>query len=447
MATLSIEIIPRAPFRAYLARTQRWAIMVVHRRGGKTFACVQDLFAKAMTYKRKGPPLAYAYVAPTKDQAKKIIWGYVVRSFGAVPGVILNRAELLVTLPNKATLQLYSGEEYERMRGLYFDGVVIDEYADIDPNAWPAVIRATLSDYEGWATFIGTPKGRNAYYKAWVHALKNPETWFSLMLKSSESGFIAPDEIADIKTTTPDPIFQQEYECDFSIGRPGAIYVRALDDALQKGRISDNVLHFDQVPVYTTFDVGAALNQRVWIWQLVGDRINFLESLSGGEDIETPADWADVLRNKGYAYGSHFIPHDAAAENGGLWQSALGTAGLSHVVPVPRQIWVWDGINSALGNLPRCYFAATGCRSGLEALEAYHSRQERDGATIKDQPVHDWSSHFADAFSLAHQAISRGMVLDRSATPRRPKLSRNASVIMGFRGSDGPKRRNLIDTL
>lgn len=414
--------------------------MVVHRRGGKTFAAIQDLLLRSTTHRRPGPPLRYAYVAPTRDQAKDIAWGYVQEFWGKIPGTKVNQADLAVTLPTGPSLRLYSGDSYERMRGLYFDGVVIDEPADIDPLAWPSVIRPTLSDYAGWTTFIGTPKGRNAFWKTWSAAVDDPD-WFSLLLKASESGIIPDNELADIRRTTPADIFEQEYECSFAIGRPGAIYAKEIEAARNQRRISADVMWFRELPVYSTFDVGAAFNQRVWLWQMVGDRITFLESLSGDNDCNTPAVWAARLRERPYSYGSHFIPHDAAAENGGLWQAGLNTAGLSHVVPVPRQRSVWDGINLSLDAFPRCFFAAEGCADGIASLEDYHSREERDGITIGRVPVHNYASHYADAFSLAHQAIHHGLVIDRTAIPRKAKTSSVPLVRLGFRGGDAAVRR------
>lgn len=419
--------------------------MVVHRRGGKTFVCIQDLLLRAMTFNRPGPPLRYAYIAPTRDQAKDIAWGYVTEFFGSIPGVKINQAELLVTLPNKATLRLYSGDNYERMRGLYLDGAVIDEPADIDPAAWHSVIRPCLSDYNGWATFIGTPKGRNQFWRTWEHALGD-SSWFTLLLKASESNILSQKELSDIRRSIPSHIYEQEYECSFAVGRPGAIYSKQLEEARQKKRISNEVLWFKELPVYTSFDVGAPVNQKVWIWQMVGDRINYLEALSGDQDCKTPADWSARLKAKQYAYGSHFIPHDAASEHGGLWQDGLATAGLSNVVAVPVQHFIWDGINLALDAFPRVHFNLDGCSDGIEALDAYHSKEERDGATIKDVPVHDWASHYSDAFSLSHQAIKKGLVIDRSAIPKNPKSGKYV-VRTGIGYSLKRKQRNEIDYL
>jgi hypothetical protein len=436
---IRIKIIPRPQFAGYLSRSARWSCLVVHRRGGKTFCCVQDLIARSLTHSRPGPPLRYAYLAPTRDQAKDIAWGYLTEFTSRIPGVEINKADLQVTLPNKAVIRLYSGEAYERMRGLYFDGVVIDEYADIDPNAWDSVIRPCLTDYQGWATFIGTPKGKNAFWRVHLRSLEE-SGWFSLVLRASESGIIDPGELEDIRKGTPEPVYRQEMECDFSIGRPGAIYSRAIEAARQSKRVTNDVLWFKELPVYTAWDVGAPHNQKVWIFQPCGDRINFLESLSGDQECATPADWASRLKAKQYAYGGHFLPHDACSEVGGLWQDGLNRAGLTGIVPVPRQVSVWDGINLAVDALPRCFFNLDGCADGLDSLDAYHSKEERDGVTIKDIPVHDWASHYSDSFSLAHQAIQKGLVRDRSAIPRRPADSRRRPVVIS--GVNG--QRNVV---
>lgn len=440
MAKINIAIVPRPQLASYLHRTQRWAVMVLHRRAGKSFVCIQDLIVKALQHKRSGPPLRYAYVAPTREQAKDIAWKYLVQFTSQIPGVVINKADLAITFHNGATIRLYSGEAFERLRGIYLDGVVMDEAADLDPAAWDNVIRPTLTDYNGWATWVGTPKGRNLFWKQWNRACADSE-WFSLMQRASESGIIPASELDDIRKGTTENAYQQEYECSFNVGRPGAIYVRSLEKARAEKRVTNDILWFKELPVYTSWDVGAPLNQKVWIWQMVGDRINYIEALSGSDECATPADWAARLKDRQYGYGGHFIPHDAAAEVGGLWQEALGRSGLTGVCPVPRQISVWDGINLANDAFPRISINEAGCAEGLEALDAYHAKEERDGVTIKDVPVHDWSSHYSDAFSLSHQAIKRGMVIDRSAIPRKAERGEATRVVAGFRGGGFGKVR------
>jgi phage terminase large subunit len=412
------DFIPRPQLEPYLWRKQRWSCMVLHRRAGKSFVCIQDLMLKALMHKRTDPPPRYAYLAPTRDQAKDIAWKYLSDFSAKIPQTEINKADLMVTLHNKATIRLYSGESFERLRGLYLDGIVIDEAQDVPAVAWDSVIRPALSDYNGWATFIGTPRGRNAFWQTWCRALKDP-TWFTMIVKADDSGIIAPEELADIKRSTPANIYAQEFLCDFSVARSGAIYARLLEDARNAKRISDDILWHKEAPVFTAWDVGAPFNQRVWAFQVIGDRIVMLESLFGDHECGTPADWAKRLLSKQYSYGGHFIPHDAATSNGGLWQQALLTAGLRDVRPIPRQTSVWDGINLALEAFPRVSFNASGCAMGIDSLDNYHAKEETDGMTIKDVPVHDHASHAADAFSIAFQAIGQGMIVDRRNLPRR----------------------------
>ena len=435
---VDVELEPREQFESFLFRTQRFGCVVAHRRSGKSFHAIMDMVRRANTFKREGPPCRYALVGPTRDQIKSIGWNYLKAFSEQIPDVVFNEQDLMVTFPqNKATIRLYSGDSYERLRGGFFDGVIMDEVSDIDPQAWYSVIRPTLLDYKGWCIFTGTPKGRGFLWRMWQQSLNDPE-WFSLMLRADESGIIDAKELASIQAGTPDHLFRQEMLCDFSVGKMGAIYSRLLEDARNQRRVSNDILWHREVPVFTSWDIGAPLNQRVWVWQMVGDRVVMLESLFGSHECGTPAEWVARLQAKQYNYASHFVPHDAATANGGLFQGALLTAGLQNVVAVPRQNSVWNGINLALEAFPRVYFNEEGCRDGIDALDQYHSKSETDGITIRDIPVHDHSSHAADAFSLAFQSISHGLVVDRRAIPKRIDFGferdRPRQARMGFRG-------------
>jgi hypothetical protein len=387
-----------------------------------------------MTHERKGPPVRVAFMSGTFSQVKDTAWAYAKSYAREIGDCRINESELTIEFANKAVLKLLSSENAERIRGQYFDLVVSDETADCPPTVFHSIIRPALADMKGDFCAIGTPKGRNHFWKMWNAALNDPE-WFTLRVTADESGIIDPKELEGIRKQTPDAIFRQEFLCDFSVGRIGAIYARLLEDARNERRVSNDILWHKECPVYTSWDVGMALNQRVWIWQIVGDRIVFLESLFGDHECGTPADWAKVLKDRDYGYGAHFLCHDAATAVGGLWQGALQNAGLSNIVPVPRQNSVWNGINEALQAFPRVSFNEKGCALGLESLDQYHSKAENDGVTIRDVPVHDHASHASDAFSIAFQAIKHGLVVDRSALPRKVNHFRGENqAITGFRG-------------
>ena len=160
----------RPQFLRLHLRDERWAVAVAHRRAGKTVACVNELITRAATCALKDG--RYAYIAPQLNQAKDIAWSYLLEySDGFEPARKVNASELWVELPNnQARIRLYGADNPDRLRGIYLDGVVMDEYGDMEPGLWSRVIRPLLADRGGWAIFIGTPKGKNQFHKLWAAA-------------------------------------------------------------------------------------------------------------------------------------------------------------------------------------------------------------------------------------------------------------------------------------
>ena len=132
-----------------------------------------DLIHAALTCERDNG--RFAYLAPTYAQAKDTAWEYLKRFTADIPGAEQRESDLMVRFTNGARVRLYGAENYDRLRGTFADGVVLDEYGDIDPRAWPEVIRPSLADRNGWAVFIGTPKGRNDFYSIHKEANGNPQ--------------------------------------------------------------------------------------------------------------------------------------------------------------------------------------------------------------------------------------------------------------------------------
>lgn len=212
--TVSVDYAPRGQFLAFHARTQRFGCIVAHRRCGKTVACIADLMLAALD--NSGTRPRYAYIAPLYKQAKDIAWPYIkdfaagFRSYATV-----SETELKVTLPNAATVRLYGADNPDSLRGIYLDGVVLDEYALIDPRLWPEVIRPALADRAGTAVFIGTPRGRDAFYGVWRVAQREPELWFASMLKASETGILPANELEQAQRQMSAPQYLREFECSF----------------------------------------------------------------------------------------------------------------------------------------------------------------------------------------------------------------------------------------
>lgn len=206
---------PRHIFMPFHTSTKRFSCLVAHRRAGKTVSCLNDLIKAVVTCPLPNP--RGAYIAPTYAQAKDVAWMYLREYTRGIPGVRYHESELRVDLPNGARIRLYGAENYDRLRGLYFDYVVVDEVADMKPEAWTEVIRPTLTDRRGRATFIGTPKGRNLFYDIYRMAEKNPEMWFAAKYPVNLTDILDEDEIEDAKLSMPPSVFAREYMCDFSV--------------------------------------------------------------------------------------------------------------------------------------------------------------------------------------------------------------------------------------
>lgn len=384
---------PRKQFRDFHARKQRWACVVAHRRAGKTVACINDLIRGALTCTKPDP--RFAYIGPFYTQAKDVAWGYAKQYSAAVPNAQTNESELRVDYPNGGRLRLYGADNYDRLRGIYLDGVVLDEYADMDPRVWPEVIRPALSDRQGWAIFIGTPKGRNDFFEIHEAAQQNRD-WYALRLRASETGIIPKAELDDARSMMTPEQYEQEYECSFDAAILGAYYGRLIADAEREGRICD--LDLDPaLPVHTAWDLGFGDSTAIWLWQVSTDGVRVIDHIeSHGQPLSY---YVGELKAKGHNYGTDFVPHDARAHALGTGRSILETLIDLKRKPavLPRQD-IEDGINAARVSFPRIWFDQRRCKFGLEALRQYRTEFDEKTKAFKNTPKHDWTSHSADAF-------------------------------------------------
>lgn len=389
-----IPYAPRKQFKSFHARKQRWAIIVAHRRCGKTVATINDMIKRALIGPHNG---RYAYIAPHYVQAKDIALAYFKEFTGPLTqhGVTYNDSELRINLPNNTIIRLYGADNYDRMRGLGFDGVVLDEYADFPPSAWPEVIRPALADKQGWAVWIGTPKGHNAFFDTWMQAQDNPE-WFTLRLRASETGVIAQVELEAARRTMTEDQYRQEFECDFEAAIRGAYYGREMRQAEEDGRIA-GVPYDKRAEVHTAWDLGIADTTAIWFAQSVGREvrlIDYYENSGWGLDH-----YVGIIKAKGYNYGTHWLPHDAEVRELGTGQTRVETlASMGLKARIAPKLKVEDGINAARLLLPRCWFDAKKCAYGIEALKQYRQEMDEKRKAFTGRPLHDFASHGADAF-------------------------------------------------
>ena len=368
--------------------------MVCHRRAGKTVACVADLVCAAQFTTKQDA--RFAYVAPQFNQAKDVAWLYVKR-LTADLGVTLNESELRADFPNGSRVRLYGADNPDRLRGLYLDGVILDEYADMRPGVWGEVIRPMLMDRQGWAAFIGTPKGRNEFWKIYDRATRDPD-WHALMLRASDSGLLDAAEIEEARKELTPEQFEQELECSFEAAIVGAYFGKELAEAERQGRIKD-VPYDPSVPAFTAWDLGKGVNMAVWIFQVVGQEIHVIDYHEGAHSDGLPQVVRE-LESKPYRVKWDWVPHDARATEIGTGRTRIETLHnlKRHPMLVPDHK-VMDGINAARLTLPRVWFDRTRCEAGLEALRQYAAEYDEKMRAFKDnpRPIH-WSNHAADAF-------------------------------------------------
>ena len=146
---IEIPYAPR-PLQAQLhseLAAKRWGVVVCHRRFGKTVMAINHLLRDAILCSKPNP--RYAYIAPTYRQAKAVAWDYLKQFAGAVPMVRFHETELRADLPNGARIQLLGAENPDSLRGIYLDGAVLDEMADMPESLFHEIIRPALSDRKG----------------------------------------------------------------------------------------------------------------------------------------------------------------------------------------------------------------------------------------------------------------------------------------------------------
>ena len=393
---ITIPYKPREQFSPFHERHERWACIVAHRRAGKTVSCINDLIRRAFQDGKEHG--RYAYVAPYFSQAKAVAWDYLLRYSDQVR-TTANASELWVELLNGARIRLFGADNPDALRGLYLDGVILDEVADMKPRVWGEIIRPLLSDREGWAVFIGTPKGKNAFWATWQHANRDKD-WLALELKASTTGIVKAEELIDAARTMTEDQYAQEFECSFEAALLGAYYGKEINQCRSDGRIT-KVNWLQDTPVHTAWDLGYSDDTAIWWYQVVRGEIHILEHhVSNGKDIEF---YADLLKSKPYQYGYHYLPHDARAKTlasgGKSIQEQLSKAlGFGNIRIVPG-LSIQDGIQAVRLMFPRVWFDES-TEDGIDALAQYQRDYDEDRKAFRDTPRHDWTSHTADAFRM-----------------------------------------------
>lgn len=407
MTRIIIPYKPRQAFIPYHDSEKRFCLTVAHRRAGKTVARINKLIKKAVQCEKLNP--RFGYLAPYYVQAKDIAWLYLKHYCAPLlaHGGKVNESELTVTLPhNNAIIKLYGAENAERMRGLYFDGIVPDEAQGIPKAVLTQIILPALADRQGWLDVSGTPKGwENLLGELLIIARANPTDWFTQILKASDTGIIPLDELLRQKALMPENEYAQEFECDFDAAITGAVYGKQIAEIEAKGRVLPG-LYDPTLPVHTAWDLGYDDATAIWFWQVAGKEIRLIDYYeNNGQDI---AHYCDIVSRRGYqTYGDHFVPHDAAnkllaAGGRSIVQQAFALGIKMRVVAATSQM---NGIEALRKVLESTWIDAEKCKQGIGALKQYQFEFDEDKKTHRSIPRHDWSSHACDAAEIIGQVM------------------------------------------
>jgi phage terminase large subunit len=378
----------------------RWSVLVCHRRFGKTVMLVNHLIRKALLHELPSP--RFHYCAPFLKQGKAIAWGYIKSFTRTIPGVVYNESELRCDLPNGARILIIGADNAEGHRGIYSDGTVFDEYGNTDPRVFTSIFRPALSDRGGWAVFAGTPNGRNHFHELLLRSENDMSgSWYHKVLRASDTNILSDEELEDARFIMSEEEYEREYECSFISGARGAYYAKQLRNAEQDGRIT-TVPYVSDQEVYTFWDLGVDDSTSIWFMQSIGKELRFIDYYENtGEGL---SHYARILKDKGYNYGDHYLPHDAAnssIQTGKTTRDIAEGMGIRPIVIVKRakdSEAVLAGIEAGRNIISQCYFDKKKCAQGLSALETYQAEWDESKKKLANKPKHDWTSHAADAF-------------------------------------------------
>lgn len=413
----------------YLAGGGKRAVSVWHRRSGKDDVALHWTATAAMI-----KPATYWYLLPQSNQARRAIWDAVDPHTGrrridwVFPPEIRETTrdhEMLIRLRGGATWQVVGSDNWNALIGSPPYGIVYSEYMLSDPDAW-SFIRPILLENKGWAIFNGTPRGRNHLHSIYELG-QSEESWFSELLTVKDTGVISPDQIAierreiakERGEDEAENLINQEYYCSWDAAIPGSYYGKAIAQLETKGRIT-KVPADPKQPVITAWDLGVGDSTAIWFVQQ--DRfglrvVDFYEASGVGADH-----YARVLKERGYTYDYHILPHDAGdrewGNNASSRTDVLKTLGVKPL-RILNRAGVDDGINAVRVLLPTCWFDAAACDRGLNALRQYQKRWDEKLKRFSDAPLHDWTSHAADAFRY----LAQGLRTYRGEQKERPRYA------------------------
>ena len=378
------------PQKTIVSDTHRFRVVSAGRRFGKTFLAVRELARYA-----RQPEQKVLYVAPTYRMAKGIVWDNLKAKLISLNWVKkINESDLNIQLINGTKINIRGADNFDSLRGLEYNFIVMDEAAMIDPRAWSEVLRATVSNTQGDVMFISTPTGKsNWFYDLFMRNQEDSRNWSSFQYTSIEGGNIPLEEIEQARKDLDSRTFRQEFEASFEQYMGRIAYNFDREHNVIKIEDPDlKVLHIGMD--FNVSPITAAIHIRKDDTLLQFDEINMHSA--------NTQDMCDEIKNR-YPRSKVFVYPDPSgtqrktSAGGQTDHSILSNNGF--IVKSPRKHnAVKDRINSYNARLcstdgQRHLYISPNCKHTIESLEKF---SYKEGTQIPDKNGYD---HMFDAAS------------------------------------------------
>jgi phage terminase large subunit len=361
---------------------------------------------------------SYLYCLPQYSQARKAIWAGVNSRTGRTriddafpPDIIQSKDDkgMFLKLKNNSTVQLVGSDAYDGLVGGGVVGLVMSEAALSDPAAY-SFLRPMLKESSGWSFHISTPRGKNAFYKLLESHRSNPKSFVTTLSALDTSVFTAEQlreerhsYIAEHGVALGNSLYEQEYLCSFQAANIGAVWGAEMAKLRSDGRYG--ACGYDpRYPVWTAWDLGVSDDNVILYFQTVGSEERLID-VTIGNDMGLDS-YAKILAAKPYVYAGHIGPHDIQVRDWGTGVSRMEQAAKLGIkfTRVPNTAKN-DQISSAAQLINRLVInSATDLDSGepvcgyvLEAFEQYAFKFDDVRKVSSSKPIHNWTSHAADA--------------------------------------------------
>jgi phage terminase large subunit len=422
---VEIDYEPRKWTKSLHQRLKRWLVLVLHRRAGKTTAILNHLQKDATSI----PESQFAYIAPTKVQARLIAWEIAKKISRDIPGVQANEQQLTITYPNGSKLFLLGSENIDSLRGLALWGGAQDESSQQPSNLFSEIISKCLADHLGYWIWAGTPKGKNQFYRTYETAKAHPDTWTviyktiddSLREEEGETitnlGIALEDDrrLVEQGEMTIDE-FNQEWYNSFEAAIRGSYYSAEIAEARKNNRIKQ-VPYDPALKVHLVFDLGIGQQLAVGAYQAVGRERHMIDFWQGANQDGIPQA-IKAFKDKPYIVSKCWVPHDARATEESTGKTRLQTA---------KELWPnveWEvvpmlGVDAGIqqGKLlfSRLWIDESNCQIFLDYISQYRQEWDPNRGMFLKKPYHDFTSHAADVHRYA--AVVADQMTNENDTP------------------------------